>query len=144
MKIFSLISLVLMVVYVMPYSALAGDFDGSKPLLCSVISVVECTPGGECERGSAEDFDISQFLRIDFEKKTITGTSGSGVARTTGIERMEPVDGKLILQGAEDGVEDVRDGLGWSMAISEETGKMVLSASGDEVGFVIFGACTPH
>jgi hypothetical protein len=28
------------------------------------------------------------------------------------------------------------------MAIAEETGKTVLTASGDEVGFVIFGACT--
>ena len=52
-------------------------------------------------------------------------------------------DGKLILQGAEDGVEGVRDGLGWTLAISEEIGRMVLTASGDNVGFVIFGACTP-
>jgi hypothetical protein len=29
------------------------------------------------------------------------------------------------------------------MAIAEETGKAVLTASGDQVGFVVFGACTP-
>jgi hypothetical protein len=54
---------------------------------------------------------------------------------------MERVEGKLILQGAEDGVENVRDGLGWTAAISEESGKFILSASGEEVAFVIFGAC---
>jgi len=29
------------------------------------------------------------------------------------------------------------------MAISEESGQVVLTASGDEVGFVVFGACLP-
>ena len=52
------------------------------------------------------------------------------------------VDSKLILQGAEDGVEGVRDGIGWTLAIAQDTGKMVLTASGDAVAFTIFGACT--
>jgi hypothetical protein len=56
---------------------------------------------------------------------------------------MERVDDKLILQGAEDGVENVRDGLGWTVAISEETGKAILTASGEQVAFVVFGACLP-
>ncbi len=86
----------------------AGDFDGSKPLLISVIRVIECTPD----------------------------------AATT-IEHQEVVDGKLILQGAEDGYEKMRDGLGWTMAISEESGQVVLTASGEQVAFVVFGACIP-
>ena len=62
--------------------------------------------------------------------------------RSTDIENFETIDGKVIIQGAEDGIEGVRDGLGWSLALAEETGKMVITASGDDVGFVIFGACT--
>jgi len=61
----------------------------------------------------------------------------------TVIERQEVVDGKLILQGAEDGYEKMRDGLGWTMAISEATGQVVLTASGDQVAFVVFGAALP-
>jgi hypothetical protein len=30
------------------------------------------------------------------------------------------------------------------LAISEETGKMVLTESGDQVAFVVFGACIPR
>ena len=30
-----------------------------------------------------------------------------------------------------------------NMSIDEENGRMVLSAAGDDAGFVIFGACTP-
>jgi hypothetical protein len=44
---------------------------------------------------------------------------------------------------AEDGNKEVRDGTGWSIAISEETGKMVLTESGDQAAFVVFGACIP-
>ena len=55
-------------------------------------------------------------------------------------KRQEFIDGKLILQGAEDGYEKMRDGLGWTIAISEETGQVVLTASGEQVAFVVFGA----
>lgn len=123
-------------------SALAGDFDGSKELICSIMDVVECGPGGKCQQLTAKDIGIPDFLRINFEGKKISATQASGDKRSTDIEKFEKVDGKVIIQGAEDGIEGVRDGVGWSLAIVEESGKMVLTASGDEVGFVVFGACT--
>ena len=64
------------------------------------------------------------------------------IKKNSSIENLEKIDGKVIIQGAEDGIEGVRDGLGWSLALAEDTGQMVLTASGDEVGFVMFGACT--
>lgn len=44
-------------------------------------------------------------------------------------------DGKLILQGME-------DGRGWSLVIVEETGKMSAAIAGSQVGFVVSGNCT--
>ena len=122
--------------------AVAGDFDGSKPLLCAVINIVECGSDGKCQQVTAEDVGIPRFLKINFKEKKITATQTSGSKKSTPIKNSEHVDGKLILQGAQDGIEGVRDGVGWSLAIAEESGKMVLTASGDEVGFVVFGACT--
>lgn len=124
------------------FPAVAGNFDGSKELICAVMDITECGPGGKCQQVTAEDVGIPLFLKIDFKKKQISATHADGSKRSTTIERSEKVDGKLIIQGAEDGIEGVRDGVGWSLAIAEETGKTVLTASGDEVGFVIFGACT--
>jgi hypothetical protein len=121
----------------------AAEFDGSAPLLCASTEVIECLPAEECQRVTPEAVDAPQFIRIDFTANQIRAASASGAAKTTPIERRETVDGKLMLQGAEDGVEGVRDGLGWTLAIAENTGKMVLTGSGDAVGFVIFGACTP-
>jgi hypothetical protein len=123
------------------FPAVAGDFDGTKPLICAVMDLIECQPGGKCQQVTAEDVGIPLFLKIDFKKKQISATHADGTKRSTSIERSEKVDGKIIIQGAEDGIEGVRDGVGWSLAIAEETGKTVLTASGDEVGFVIFGAC---
>jgi hypothetical protein len=124
--------------------SIAGVFDGSKTLYCSLMDTVECLPGGECQEFEAEDVNLPAFIVIDFGKKTIRMAKGVENKRTSTIENRELIDGKLILQGAEDGVEGLRDGLGWSIAINESTGKMVLTGSGDDVGFVVFGACTPQ
>ena len=130
------------IISIFSFPALAGNFDGSKELICAVMDLVECQPGGRCQQVTNEEVGIPHFLRIDFKKKEISATLADGSKRSTTIENFEKIDGKAIIQGAEDGIEGVRDGLGWSLAIAEETGKMVLTASGDAVGFVMFGACT--
>ena len=123
-------------------SAGAGDFDGSKALICSLMDIVECGPGGKCQQVTPEEIGIPYFLKINFKDKKISTTHAGGDKRSTIIENLEKIDGKVIIQGAEDGIEGVRDGVGWSLALAEDTGKMVLTASGDDVGFVVFGACT--
>ena len=122
--------------------AIAGNFDGSKELLCAVMDIMECIPGGKCQEVTAEEVGIPNFLRIDINEKKLSATFGNGSKKNSAIKNIEKIDGKVILQGAEDGIEGIRDGLGWSLAIDEENGKMVLTASGDAVAFVMFGACT--
>ena len=43
----------------------------------------------------------------------------------------------MILQGAEDDVEGIRDGLGWTVAGAEEQGPLVLTASGCHVALTL-------
>jgi hypothetical protein len=124
-----------------PFAAQAADFDGSKPLLCSVISITECTADNGCQKTTVEKAGMPQFLKVDLPNNSVTPAPSIEGRKPTAIERVERVEGKLILQGAEDGVENVRDGLGWTAAISEETGRFILTAAGEEVAFVIFGAC---
>jgi hypothetical protein len=143
MKNIKLLGLIGLSIFISSLTVRAGDFDGSRPLLFSVISVMECTPDNGCRAVTIESVDLPQFLKIDLNKKTIGPVSESDARPGSTIERVERVDGKLILQGAEDGYESVRDGLGWTIAISEGTGKVVMTASGDQVAFVVFGACLP-
>ncbi len=97
-----------------------------------------------CETRQAIDVNAPLFFRVDFAENRLDGRQEDGTESTTAIERIETVDNKIILQGVDDGVEGVRDGLGWSLAIAMDTGRMVLTGAGDDVAFVIFGACVPN
>jgi hypothetical protein len=122
--------------------AAAGDFDGSQPLLCTVAEVTECLAGEKCKEVAAEAINLPRLLWIDVAKKTIQSKTAGHETRKSQIDQAKNVDGKLMLQGAEQGGDDIRDGFGWTIAIMEDTGQMVLTASGDLVGDVAFGVCT--
>ena len=124
-------------------SAASAQVDGSENVICATVEITECVPDRGCQPVSAREAGIPRFLRIDFAGQQITRTKPGGDDVTSPIERSEEVDGRLILQGAEDGVEGVPDGIGWSLSIDQASGDMVLTASGADVAFVIFGACTP-
>jgi hypothetical protein len=121
---------------IVPYQAKAAGLDGSTPMLCVFTSAVGCDGKSGCEGTTVEDLNVPQFFRIDIKKNTITPV---GVAQEvkavweTRIKDFQRMDGKMFLQGSE-----VR---GWSMVISEQTGKMSLTASGDDEAFVLFGVC---
>jgi hypothetical protein len=103
---------------------------------------IECLLNEGCRQVTPESIAAPRFMRFDFSAKTLISPDAKYSGKSSTIERTKTVDGKLVLQGAEDGNEGVRDGLGWTIAISQETGRMVLTASGDDVAFTIFGSCT--
>ena len=127
---------------IIPLSALAGDFDGSKPLAGSVDKILEIYPSRISNDADPDTVGLPRNFFIDFKEKMVRPSKDSLVRKTSKIKRVEHIENKLILQGVEDGVENVEDGLAWSIAISKKTGKVVLSASGDGVAYVVFGTCT--
>ncbi len=143
MDIVRVTGIALLCIAIMPLSVIAGDLDGSKPLHCTLVDTIECLPGGECTKVTPAEVNLPDTILIDYEKKSIS-VKGVENKRTSIIENWERIDGKLIIQGAEDGVKEQRDGLGWTIAVNDSTGKMVATGSGDDVGFVIFGSCTPQ
>ena len=137
------IALLLCCMGMVPLAASAEDFDGSKALLFAATKAFECTPTGGCGETTVEELFLPQFLRIDVTKNEISAIPSTENPASK-IERMETVDGKLMLQGAEDGSASERDGVGWTMAIAQDSGKAILTFSGDKAAFVVFGACTPY
>ncbi len=117
-----------------PYQLASAKYDGSFPLLCAPIQAIECGVGDDCHRGTDDSVDIPQFLKNDLEEKINMAPDES--EKKAVIKSLEHVDGKKIMQG----MQNVR---GWTMVISEESGKMSATISDDQVGFVLFGACTP-
>jgi hypothetical protein len=93
---------------------------------------------------SAEGIGMPRFLRVDVAKKKVWPAMDKEGKRVSEIKRVDRLDGMLILQGADAGIADKRDGTGWSATISEETGKFTWTAAGEQVAYVMFGACLPQ
>ncbi len=136
MKIPALI-MILLCIIILPASSIAGDFDGSKPLICSTMEAIQCIPGELCNRVKPEDINFPLFLKVNFKDKTISGLRKDGELLSTNIKTMERENGNLIMQG-------IQNGKAWSMIITEATGKMDLTVSGDQIGFIVFGASIPQ
>ena len=134
--------LFLFCLFIAPFPTFGGDFDGSKPLTGSVDKILEIYSSRINSDADPDSVGLPRNFYIDFKEKLVRPSKDSVIRRTSKIKRVEHIENKLILQGVEDGVENVDDGLAWSMAISKKTGKVVLSASGDGVAYVVFGTCT--
>ena len=123
-------------------STLADAVDTSKALLCAPGNFSECTSLG-CNAVDSAEIRAPRFMKVDAKRKRIENVQG-GVNAVSKLDHIERIDGKLMLQGVEDGVENVRDGIAYSIVITEDTGDMVLSAASEGVSFIAFGACTNY
>jgi hypothetical protein len=115
-----------------PTAAAAAAFDGSRPMLCAAMTVMECERSGECARRTVEDVDLPALLRIDVVAKLISAADGG--ARTADIRSAASIDGRLVLQGAQ-------MGRGWTLVIVEESGRMSATVADATFSFTVFGAC---
>lgn len=108
--------------------------DGSAPVICAISTIMECDGTGECLRHTSfEQPDFPTFLRVNVVERRITDGTANG--RSTEIRSAARLDGRLILQGGE-------NGRGWSATIAEATGRMSAGVVADEFTFALFGACT--
>jgi hypothetical protein len=112
-------------------TASAGDFDGSKLLICAPVEAIDCAPGEECKKGRPDDIGAPSFLRIDFAQKAIVGPK-----QTTPILSMDKSDDQLLLQGKE-------LGYGWTLVLDQESGTLTGTLVNREGAVVLFGSCTP-
>jgi hypothetical protein len=123
--------IVTVLVLLMVGTVSAGDFDGSKLLICATVEAIDCAPGEECTKGRPDDVGAPQFLRIDFAQQVIVGPK-----RTTPIRSMDTSDNQILLQGTE-------LGYGWTLALDQDSGMMTVTLVNREGGVVLFGSCTP-
>jgi hypothetical protein len=119
-------------VWTLGSTAIARDFDGSKPLICAPVQAMECYAGEECKMGLPEAVGAPAFMRIDFIQRRVVGPK-----RSSAIETITADERQLLMQGIE-------LGHAWSMSLNHGTGKMILTLAGNDVAFVLFGACTPQ
>jgi hypothetical protein len=119
-----------------PSYLVAASYDGSVPLLCTAMTVLECEDIGECQRRTAMSVGLPPFLIVDFDKKLVRAPDAHG-GRSSALKNIERLDARIVLQGGE-------EGRGWTIVIDEDTGTMSAAVTGHQVGFVVFGACIPR
>ncbi len=122
-------------------TAVAADFDGSKPLICSFGQVIECDAGSKCRVVSHDAVDAPEFVKLDFGKKQIVSTTAGEDSPARDIN-VTDLTTHLIVQGTQGSGQG--DALGYSMSIDKATGQMAAAGAGENAGFVIFGACTSN
>ena len=111
-------------------SALAADFDGSKPLLCATQAALDCSRGDNCAAGLPEEIGAPAFMRLDLAKKTVIGP------QTTSEILLQDKSGKqLLLQGRE-------AGFGWTIVVDQQSGEMTATLASRAGAYVLYGACT--
>jgi len=121
----------------------AGFYDGKTPLLCSIYQLFECDPPNGCMAVGPEEIQGPSHLKIDFKAKTVTH-AGEESGRKSDIKSMtSDLDGKVIIQGVEDGDTETRDGAGWTISIMDPEGTMVMATAADGFAVVGLGACVP-
>ncbi len=122
-------------------TAVAADFDGSNPLICSFGHVVECVNGAECLAVTNDAVDAPDFVKLDFRKKQIVSTTAGEDSAASDIN-VTDLSTHLMVQGTQGSGQG--NTLGFSLSIDKATGQMVAAGAGENAGFVIFGACTPN
>jgi hypothetical protein len=112
-------------------TAMAGDFDGSRELVCAPVQAMDCAEGTQCFTGTPAEMGAPAFIRVDAAKKQV-----SGARRTLPVLQLEKTAEQLLLQGAD-------AGQAWAMAIDAATGRMYATITGREGAIVMIGSCTP-
>lgn len=117
----------------------AAAIDTSEPFLCAVSQVNECLDGFGCEAVLPEMVNAPSFIWVDLKKKRIRTSINHDGSR---ILNQMMIDGRHVIQGAEDGDPEQVDGAAWSMSIEDATGRFVGAVALQQASLTLFGACT--
>ena len=110
----------------------APPYDGSKPMQCSIETVMVCSDPSVCVRGTAQTVNLPQVLNVDVANRLI---SGAATGRTIKIAWVNNDGGRLLIGGTELGG-------GWTMAVGADTGAMSSAVIVRSGGFLLVGKCS--
>jgi hypothetical protein len=108
--------------------------DGKTDLICSVTDVIGCPDAGTCVQGQARNFDLPQFIAVDFANKQVRATIEGGENVVSPFTDHQETRNQLIMQSVE-------NGHGWTVSIDRRDGRMTTSTTGEDVSYILFGAC---
>lgn len=129
-------TLALCLLPVMPAFANETQLGADRSLLCAATRALACTEDEMCTSGPPGDVNFPRIVRVDPRQRKVVAAWPLENKSESRIGTLQEADGRILIQGV-DGSQ------AWSVSISRASGRFVLTQSGAEVGFVVFGACIP-
>jgi hypothetical protein len=115
--------------------ALAAPAFAEGSYICAISEVFECEPVIGCKEVTTDHINLSEFIVVDTDKKTLTGASLGETAQTEDAEGVVVTDKNIFLYGTQD-VET------WNATVSLENGNLTGGISSGDSSFALFGHCT--
>jgi hypothetical protein len=134
------IALTSLALFAAPAFADDSYFDGSEPLLCTLMTTQLCDYAGCATADRNADLNGVKHVVLDFERDRVKSPESGLEAE---IAQVEQVDNRLFVQGINDADSEQPDARSWTMTIADPNGTMTLTVAGEEVAIVAFGACAP-
>ena len=103
--------------------------------ICAAAQAIACAQDEPCIRGSAESVNLPLLLRVSLADKAIMSLREGGEQRTSKI--LEVIEGEknVVLFG-------IDQGSAWNIVIDRSDGKMTLTNSTYDAGYIVHGACS--
>ena len=113
----------------------AENVQDSNRIVCATATAVLCVENGDCFRVMPDEIDLPRFILVDTKKRTLSTTKLSKRPRNTEVERLTRDDGRILMQGIE-------QGRAYSLSIEEDIGLLTGVMAKDGVTLSVFGDCT--
>jgi len=103
--------------------------------ICAAAEAIGCAQDEPCTRGSADIVNLPLLWRVDLKEKTVMSLREGGEQRTSEI--IEVIEGEkaVVILG-------IDPGSAWSVIIDRTDGKMTLTSSHRDEGYIVHGACS--
>ena len=122
----------------------AGDFDGTRPLQGVTEKIIKISRHRILDNVNPDTVGLPKKFIIDFSTRSLRPSADSIIRKVVSFRSLKHIENMIVMQGVDTGVEGVNDGLAWSLTISKDNGRAILSASGDGLAYAVFGQCAPY
>jgi hypothetical protein len=107
----------------------------AESYICAISEVFECEAVTGCKETTVTAVNLSNFIVLDTDKKTLTGAALNKAAESEDVEGMEITEKHIFLHGHQD--EET-----WNATVSLEDGVLTGGITSQPSSFALFGHCT--
>jgi hypothetical protein len=103
--------------------------------ICAAAETIACAQDEPCVRGSANSVNLPLIWKVALKEKSVVSIREGGEQRNSEIFKSIEGEDALILYGLDQGAA-------WTAIISTSDGKMTMTSSTYDAGYIVHGGCS--